>query len=309
MSSRWLPGALATAALLLSLHAAAANPLLQVQRDFEHGRFADVLKEAEGALASAADPEARELHQLAALAAFNLGERARSDSHFRALLRLSPDHALDPYSVPPSALKHFEQLREGMRPELAALQRDARARAEAERALQRERARLAQLEQGAAQRQALALAAERERTAGAVRLASAYRPLVAWLPFGAGPFQQRRRTAGTVLAVSEGTLALGSATSFLAYYALRNRRTIQVQRDGEPQVVIERGIQPAFQERMRAWRTVNLVSTVGFFGLWLGGALEASLREPAAPPADAPTLTPALSVGADGASAGFGLRF
>ncbi|MCP3143812.1 hypothetical protein [Pyxidicoccus xibeiensis] len=310
MSFRRLARVLGAATLLAAFRLAHADPspvaLPTVQRAFEHGRFAEVLRDAEQALTQAPPAEQPVLHQLAALSAFNLGEHDRSDSHFRALLRLVPDHALDPYSIPPPALRRFEQLRMVMEPELLAIRRQEQALREAELALERERERGAEVER----QQARELEAQRQRTAEATRAASAYRPLVAWLPFGAGQFQQGRKTAGTVLAVAEGALALGSITSFITYHALLDRRTIQVERADGPHVITERGIQPAFQERMRGWRTVNLITTVGFFGLWLAGAAEAHLREPEAPgPSSSPTPTPTLSIGAGGASVGLGLRF
>lgn len=304
MSFRRRARALGTATVLAAFRLAHADPapvtLPTVQRAFEHGRFAEVLRDAEQALTGALPAEQPDLHQLAALAAFNLGEQERSDSHFRALLRLVPDHALDPYSIPPPVLRRFEQLRKGMEPELLTVRRQEQSLREAQLALERERARGAEL----AQQHARELEAQRQRTAEATRLASAYRPLVTWLPFGAGQFQQGRRTAGTVLAISEGTLALGSIASFLTYHVLLDRRTIQVEGENGPRVVTERGIQPAFQERMRAWRTVNLITTAGFFGLWLAGAAEATLHEP-----DAPAASPTLSIDARGASIGLGGRF
>lgn len=306
MSFRQLARALGAATLLAAVGLAHADPvpgaLASVQRAFDHGRFAEALKAAEQALTAAPEAEQPGLHQLAARSAFNVGQLARSDSHFRALLLLVPDHALDPYSVPPPVLERFEQLRAAMEPELLAVRRQAQALREAQRALEQERERGAE----AARRGGEALEAQRERTAEAVRLVDAYRPLVVLLPFGAGQFQQGRKTVGTVLAITEGTLALGSAATFITWHALRDRRTIQVEQEDGPRVVIERGIQPVHQERMRVWRTVNLVTTVGFLGVWLAGVFEASLHEPSAP---ASTLTPAVSVGPDGASASLGLRF
>jgi hypothetical protein len=306
MFLRQLARALGTVSLLAALGLAHADPapgaLASVQRAFDHGRFAEALTAAEQALTAAPEAEQPVLHQLAALSAFNLGQLERSDSHFRALLLRVPGHALDPYSIPPPVLERFERLRAGMEPELLAAQRQQQALREAQLALEQERERGAEAQRLGGE----ALEAQRKRAARAERAAGSYRPLVALLPFGAGQFQQGRKTAGTVLAVTEGTLALGSLTTFLAWYSLRDRRTIQVEHEDGPRVVVERGIQPVFQERMRGWRTVNLVTTVGFFGVWLAGAFEASMHEPETP---ASTLTPALSVGPDGASASLGLRF
>ena len=280
-----------------------AGALPSVQRAFDHGRFAEALKAAEQALPAAPEADQPVLHQLAALSAFNLGQLARSDSHFRALLLLVPDHALDPYAVPPPVLERFEQLRTTMEPEQLAVRRQAQVLRDTLLALEQERARGAEVERRGGQE----LEAQREATSEALRLAGSNRPLVALLPFGAAQFQQGRKTMGTVLAVTEGTLALGSATSFVAWHMLRDRRTIQVEDEDGPRVTTERGIQPAFQERMRIWRTVNVVTTVGFFGVWLAGLFEAHLHESSTP--TAPTLTPALSVGPDGDNASLGLRF
>lgn len=109
MSFRRLARALCAATVFAAFRLAHADlapvALPTVQRAFEHGRFAEVLRDAEQALTEAPRAEQPVLHQLAALAAFNLGEHDRSDSHFRAVLRLVPDLALDPYSIPPPATR------------------------------------------------------------------------------------------------------------------------------------------------------------------------------------------------------------
>jgi hypothetical protein len=286
----------------------AVPPLAQVRRDLEFARFAAALTGAERRLegASAEGPQGREerveLHRIAALAAAALREGPRADAHLRALLRLDPGHALDPFTVPPPVVARLEQLRAEMAPEFEALRREASVR-EAQRA--EEQQQLAR---------ALAEAEQARRDTGWVG------PALLWAPFGLGHLRQGRQTAGTALALAQGTLALASVTSFITWHAKLDDRRVQVVREGQPEERLEYGILPRFQERMRIWRLVNLASTAGFFALWLGSGVEANLhasRQDAPGPGAAPPSRageappPALAVLPlpDGAAASVTLRF
>ena len=78
-----------------------------LRSSYEYGRYAEVLERAtrridQGRLS---EQDLLELHKLAGLSAFNLHRADDATRHFRALLRLEPDFHLDPFAVPPPAVK------------------------------------------------------------------------------------------------------------------------------------------------------------------------------------------------------------
>ena len=76
-----------------------------IRASFEYGKYAEVLERAGARIdrGDLRDEELAELHRLAGLSAFNLNRLDDASRHFKALLRLEPDHSLDPFVVPPPA--------------------------------------------------------------------------------------------------------------------------------------------------------------------------------------------------------------
>jgi len=70
---------------------------------------------------------------LFALAAFNLGSRDAADRHFLQLLQLNPDYVLDPFAVPPPAIKLFEEVKKKHADSLALIRQQIALREEQQR--------------------------------------------------------------------------------------------------------------------------------------------------------------------------------
>jgi hypothetical protein len=293
--------------------------LARTRTDFEFGKFAEALARAEDLLegGSLTDAQRLELHQLAGLAAFNEEQRVVAERHLRAVLRLDPDHALDPFRVPPPAITFFDRLRDQMAGELTALReetrrRQERARREAE-ARERERAEVE------------ALRARVDALAGQVTARTLERRsvLVNFLPFGAGQFQQERQGLGTTLAVSQGALAAVSVLAYVTRGTLRVERTEIVNgRLGEEAQTRTVWQLPAGQvESDQRLTAVQFAAAAGFFAAWLIGAADALVNHtdlvpvsgplpgPAAAAAPAPGATLDVQPLPGGASAGVTLRF
>jgi hypothetical protein len=296
----------ATLALLLALLApepsrAAADPpqdpiVAALQSSFEYGQYAAVLEKAqiridEGHLS---DQDLLQLHRLAGLSAFNLQRSDDAERHFTALLRLSPDFSLDPFVVPPPAIKYFEELKGRLAPELDRI-RQSRKLAEQTRQDAEARAQAARVEEERRRMEALA-------SRVTVRTVEKRSFWVNFVPFGAGQFQQGREVPAVAFAVSEGVLAATSVLSYFAYGALFEERTLP----GAPGAV-ESGIPLNRQIEARNWRLLKIGSAIGFYVLWAGGVADAvyhhrdevvtvtRVSEPAlpgGPSSAAPSLTP-----------------
>lgn len=59
--------------------------------------------------------------ELLGISLFLVGRRAEAEEEFSALLLLDPDHALDPFLVPPDVIQSFEKVKKAMGPTLRAL--------------------------------------------------------------------------------------------------------------------------------------------------------------------------------------------
>src|SRR5689334_21090553 len=55
------------------------------------------------------EPQRIEMLKFGGLSAFNLGDTKAAEEDFLALLKLNPDFVLDPFAVPPPAIKLFEE--------------------------------------------------------------------------------------------------------------------------------------------------------------------------------------------------------
>lgn len=298
-----------------------------LRASYEYGRYAEVLERAGSRIdrGRLSDKDLVELHKLAALSAFNLDRTDDSARHFRALLRLEPDFNLDPFAVPPPAVKYLDDIRQQMSAELVLVRQERQLRVERERteAERRERER--------------AIAEEQRRRVEqlshqvTVREVEKRNFMVNFVPFGAGQFQQGRTGLGTLFAASEGALAVTSIIAFFAYDSLVQTTKVTVDDIGGSRDVPVRYIPTDSLGQAQAWTKLKWGSAAGFYAVYAAGVIDAlvhhqdqvvethietlpsapvnpPLRESAPDPA-APRASLHLFPTSGGAGAGFTLAF
>jgi tetratricopeptide (TPR) repeat protein len=269
-----------------------------IRASFEYGKYAEVLDRTKARIdrGNLSEEQLVDLHELAGLAAFNLQRMSDAERHFSALLRLDPDHSLDPFVVPPPAVTYYDKLKEKMDAELDFLRqerrlRQERARVEAER---RERERLTAEEQ---RRRTEALA--RQVT---VRTVERRNFLVNFVPFGAGQFQQGRNSLGIVFAASEGVLAVTSVIAYFAYESLFETAVVNVDdvltETGQARLTL-RYIPTNRSRQADTWRLLKIGSAAGFYTVYALGVADSlyhhddavvttSIEERPSPPSPSP---------------------
>lgn len=241
-----------------------ADPsLAALKAAFEYGQYADVLAKAQARIDEGhlSDADLIQLHKLAGLSAFNLQQTDDAERHFTALLRLSPDFVLDPFVVPPPAIKYFEALKAKLAPELNGI-RQTRRLAEQSRKEAEARAQAARQEE---ERRRAEAAANRVT----VRTVEKRNFWINFIPFGAGQFQQGREAPAVAFAVSEGVLAATSVISYFAYGSLFEQRQLP-----DAPGAVETGIPMNRQIEARNWRLLKIGSAIGFYVLWAGGVAD-----------------------------------
>jgi hypothetical protein len=301
--------------------------VVRLRQSFEYGKYGEVLSLGQARIDRGGLGEAGllELHRLVGLAAFNLGKKDEAERHLAALLRLDPDHALDPFVVPPPAVQFFEGLRKKLSPELSKI-----------RELKAMQAMQAKQEAEARRRTEEALEAQRQRLESlsrrvTVRTVQRRSTLLNFVPFGAGQFQQGRNTHGLLLATSEGALA---ATSIIAYWALEAlfevRQVPLPNRVGPSETffVEERGIPVERRTEAEVWQVIKYASAAAFYAVYAYGVYDAlrhhqdevvtettlerpapSRTTPSGATSSPPALEPYLFPSHGGASAGVAIRF
>ncbi len=248
-----------------------------IQSLYDAGKYADAAKRANESvgLANFSDPQRVRLFEISALSAFNLGDTKGAQAAFLQLLRVNPDHILDPFAVPPAAIKVFEQVRKEnasaldlVRQQIALrIEQDRRAKAEAEklRLEQEERKRKVDLLNG-------------EIT---VRTIEKRSMLVNFIPFGAGQFQQDRPGWGAAFAASEALMAVLSIVSFFAIeslfaditYTWTDRLTTKDQ-NGVFSVTVRQIPESRHTER-DVWTGLKYGTGIAFYALWAIGVGDA----------------------------------
>lgn len=301
-------------ALLLAPLQVAAQPvgetIAAIRAEFEYGRFEESLAHAQVRIdqGELSVDQLIELHKLAGLSAFNLGKQADAERHLIALIRLNPDYVLDPFAVPPPAVKFFDKMKLDNAQELELIrqarraeqiQREAAAREEARRKEEEQRRRLEEL--------------SRRVTLRTVERKSY---LVNFLPFGLGQFQQERAGTGILIAALQGGLLTTTLVSYFAYNSFAQRTTLRLTEYDDPDpdragpLVVEFDYIPRrYEAPARNWRTAHYASIWGFVGVYALGVLDSALRhrdevvtttveEPAPAPAGAtPPAQPAARPG------------
>lgn len=201
---------LAAAVLTIAL-AASRDALADPAADLEKAHNAYVARaypEAESSLRTLLDPQTGTLKDPDSVADARMylgatllaeGRKSDADDVFTQLLSDKPDYQPDALRVSLDAINELTDVRAHNREKLAAIQ------AERVRKAQEERARADQERQKEALRVAML-----ERLASTEVVTTHNSRLVAFIPFGAGQFQNGQTALGWTLLISEGLLAIGS---------------------------------------------------------------------------------------------------
>ncbi|MFL5318782.1 MAG: hypothetical protein ACJ790_03940 [Myxococcaceae bacterium] len=245
--------------------------VVSIRSDYEFGKYEDALKRARERIdrGGLSEDQTLELHRIAGLSAFNLGKTEDAERHFGAVLRLDPDYAMDPFTVPPPAIQLFEKIRKDMGATLDAIRYERRLKAER---LKREAEdqQKAQREEEEKRRKLELMA-----SAAAARTIERRSFLVNFVPFGAGQFQQGRTGVGVALAVSEGTLAMTSIAGYWLYNSLISSRTTVLEERDEKPTITERGIPFERQDEARVYRWLQLGGGAAFYTVYAFGVVDA----------------------------------
>jgi tetratricopeptide (TPR) repeat protein len=250
-----------------------------IQSLYDAAKYAEAAKRATESLglANFSDAQRVKLHEISGLSSFNLGDGKSAQAAFLQLLRINPDYILDPFAVPPPAIKLFDQVRRDNADALNLVRQQIALRADQEKRAREERERLAREQEERRRRQ--------EQLSGeiVVRTIEKRSMLINFIPFGAGQFQQGRIGWGAAFAISEGIAAILSIVSYFAIEALyeveplvltgyltedetgvitRNQRFIPERRVGEKNV----------------WTALKFSTGIAFYALWALGAGDAVWR-------------------------------
>lgn len=246
-----------------------------IQSLYDTGKYAEAARRANESLtlANFSDAQRIRLHEIAGLSSFHLGDTRGAQASFLSLLKVNPDYLLDPFAVPPAAIKVFEQVRKDNGDALNLVRQQISLRLEQEKRALAERERLAKEQEERLRRQEILNGKVTERTIEKRSM------LVNFLPFGAGQFQQGRVGAGAAFAVSEGVLAVLSIVSFFAIEALFQDVTITrddlLTADGRPFTFSVRAIPPERRIQRDVWTGLKYGTGIAFYALWGVGAGEA----------------------------------
>ncbi len=246
---------------------AAADAMARARVTFEYGDYAQASK-----LLSALVEAGRfdslqtraEAYRLLGLSLFYQGRKGEAYKAFLEYLYIDPDAELDPFFVPPAAVSFFEQVKKEAEPRLQPLraqkqaQLDAQKRAAAEEA---ERRKQRELE---AERRRL-----QEISPSIERRVVQHEFWVTMMPFGIGQLQNGDRKLGIFLATAQLITGAASAGSALLIEQLRDNTTGKFDDNGS-------GATP-----YKSAQRLNVVKWVGaalFYGLWVGGAIQAAIN-------------------------------
>ena len=250
-----------------------------IQSLYDTGKYAEAARRANESLALAnfSDPQRVHLHEIAALSAFNLNDAKGAQAAFLQLLKVNPDYILDPFAVPPTAIKVFEQVRKENTDALNLVRQQIALRLDQDKRAAAERERL-RLEQEERRRKAEFLANDIT-----VRTIEKRSMLVNFIPFGAGQFQQGRTGWGAAFAVSEGLMAVLSIVSYFAINSLFEivpyRWTDRLTVDGSGVFEINvRQIPSSRYTERDVWTGIKYGTGIAFYALWAIGTGDAIWR-------------------------------
>lgn len=250
-----------------------------IQSLYDAGKYADAARRANESLALAnfSDPQRVRLLEISALSAFNLGDPKGAQAAFLQLLRVNPDYILDPFAVPPPAIKAFEQVRKENADALNLVRQQIALRIDQNKRAAAELEHL-RLEQEERRRKAEFLA-----TDITVRTIEKRSMLVNFIPFGAGQFQQGRTGWGAAFAISEGVMAVLSIVSYFAIGSLfvdvTRTFTDRLTANGTGVFDVKTREIPASRRTERdVWTGLKYGTGIAFYALWAIGTGDAIWR-------------------------------
>lgn len=267
----WFVSALAGSAPAFAQQSAPDPDVVSIRNDYEFGKYQEALQRARDRIdrGGLAEDQTVELHRIAGLSAFNLGQTQDAERHFAAVLKLDPDYALDPFTVAPPAIQLFEKIRKDLGPTLDAIRYEKRLKAERLKKEAEEREK--QLKEEEEKRRKL----EAMANAAASRTVERRSFVINFVPFGAGQFAQGRKGMGTALAVSEGVFAITSIAGYWLYNGLLDSRTVTLEdREGKP-TILERGIPQSKEQEATVYRWLQLGGGAAFYTVYAFGVVDA----------------------------------
>jgi hypothetical protein len=248
-----------------------------IQSLYDAGKYAEAAKRANESigLANFSDPQRVRLWEISALSSFNLGDAKSAQVAFLQLLRVNPDHILDPFAVPPTAIKLFEQVRKENADALNLVRQQIALRIEQEKRAKAELEKL-RLEQEERRRRTESLSNEMT-----VRTIEKRSMLVNFIPFGAGQFQQDRPGWGAAFAATEALMAVLSIVSFFAIESLFEDVTyrwtdrLTVDSAGGVFELTVRQIPAERRTERDVWTGLKYGTGIAFYALWAIGVGDA----------------------------------
>lgn len=174
-----------------------SDPVRQARNTFEFGDYKRARDLAVDMLENnvvATNEDRAEANRIAGLSIFYLArsaeDRALAEQHFLQLLRIDPDYQLDPFFTTPAAIQFFEDVRKDHAEELEPI------------------------------RQAIAAARDKPKL-GPVQKVGQRTLAVAFLPLGAGQFQNGEAALGWTFATVQVAAVAGSVVTYFVQANLR----------------------------------------------------------------------------------------
>lgn len=216
IKSHLIPVFLGVAALFTTPRGAAADEFdqfMQAKAAYDTGNYAEAVSRFTQLIETGLSNPALaiECYKLTAVSCLFINANDQAEHHFSELLTLSPTYSLDPMMFPIEVIDFFLKVKEKNKERLAALtqvrledQKRQRRLEEAKRKSQCEKLRRnVYFEQNRKQ----------------------HSLLVAFMPFGAGQFQNGHKIKGAAFLTGELLLSGAAVTSFILHEQLRNQST------------------------------------------------------------------------------------
>jgi hypothetical protein len=243
---------------------------------YDNGKYAEALRRANDAmeLSNFADAQRVNLHEVAALSAFNLSDSLTAKRHFLQLLLIEPDHQLDRFAVAPPAIKVFEQVRTENTDKLNVVRQQLVLRAEQARREAADRERLLKEQEERRRR------IEDQARTVTVRTIEKRPFITNFVPFGGGQFQQGRLGWGAAFAIVEAVVGITSVIAYFAINALYEDVTQMLtgyrNPDGSSTITISvKQIRPERQNEFRVWSGIKYGTGIAFYAAYLAGVGDA----------------------------------
>ena len=267
-------------ALLLCSTLASAQVVPERELDivkslFNAGNYQQAQRRALDAMTMANFSEAQriELHKIAGLSAYNLGDRDSAERHFVQLLQLNPDYVLDPFAVAPPAIKAFEDVKRKNADALNLIRQNIAVREDQARreAAEKERGRLA-------------AEVEKRRLEELTRTVTVRtidrRPFITnFVPFGIGQFVQNRTEWGVFFAVTEAVFSVMTVVAYIAIELLYEDQTITIDNrlgvEGGKLSFTVRQIPNSRFNEFHGWRIVKYTAASGLGVSVISGIVDA----------------------------------